>query len=274
MVGVELFVQVLVIVLWAPPHPRFKPGAGSSPLPRRGEGTIVGCRSIAASFSGSRERNWLVTSYTRYSVADVARPSVVRTVDGRWSVWNQSIFVYLRCCSLGRSTKRSDVCRVERGFARTLNGQTPGREGDQKSRPYVLRVSVWLAGRSRLPAPHPSPGATSPQWPGCRWPDCRSALRPNLSSTSGGHRRGPLGQASDAYTILCRPSRRPGFNIRLSISLVKGAHTLDATILLGAGADGRLLWRLVVIVVHALRECQARIGDSQWVLLRRGRGGV
>ena len=24
-----------------PPHPRFKPGAGSSPLPRRGEGTIV-----------------------------------------------------------------------------------------------------------------------------------------------------------------------------------------------------------------------------------------
>ena len=44
--------------------------------------------------------------------------------------------------------------------------------------------------------PHPSTCATIPQWPGCR-----SALRPNLSSTSGGHRRGPFGQASDAYTI-------------------------------------------------------------------------
>ena len=29
------------------------------------------------------------------------------------------------CCSLDRSTKRSDVCRVFTGFARTLNGQTP-----------------------------------------------------------------------------------------------------------------------------------------------------
>ncbi len=181
----------------------------------------------------------------------------MRTVAGRWSVWNQSIFVSHRCCSLGRSTKRSDVCRVERGFARTLNGQTPGREGDHKGRPYVLRVSVSVAGRSRLPAPHPSPGATSPQWPGCR-----SALRPNLSSTSGGHRCGPFGQASDAYTILCCPFRRPGFNIRLSISLRKGALALDAAILLGAGADGRRRWRLVVNVVYALWICQARIGGN------------
>ena len=44
--------------------------------------------------------------------------------------------------------------------------------------------------------PHPSTCATIPQWPGCR-----SALRSNLSSTSGGHRRGSLGQACDAYTI-------------------------------------------------------------------------
>ena len=29
------------------------------------------------------------------------------------------------CCSLGRSTKRPDVCRMFTGFARTLNGQTP-----------------------------------------------------------------------------------------------------------------------------------------------------
>ena len=53
------------------------------------------------------------------------------------------------CCSLDRSTKRSDVCRMFTGFARTLNGQTPGREGDHKGRPYVLRVSVWFASRSR-----------------------------------------------------------------------------------------------------------------------------
>ena len=44
MVGVELFVQVLVIVVWMPPHP--------NPLPRRGEVTIVRCRSIAASLFG------------------------------------------------------------------------------------------------------------------------------------------------------------------------------------------------------------------------------
>ena len=52
------------------------------------------------------------------------------------------------CCSLGRSTKRSDVCRMFTGFARTLNGH-PLRAGDHKGRPYVLRVSVWLACRSR-----------------------------------------------------------------------------------------------------------------------------
>ena len=52
------------------------------------------------------------------------------------------------CCSLGRSTKRSDVCRMFTGFARTLNGH-PLRMGDHKGRPYVLRVSVWLASRSR-----------------------------------------------------------------------------------------------------------------------------
>ena len=52
------------------------------------------------------------------------------------------------CCSLDRSTKRSDVCRMFTGFARTLNGQTL-RRGDHKGRPCVFRVSVWLACRSR-----------------------------------------------------------------------------------------------------------------------------
>ena len=107
------------LVYWAP----FKPGAGSSPLPRRGEGTIVWLskhrRVVVWVRAGD---NWLFFSHTKYSVADVARPSVFRTVYGRWSVRSQSIFVSHRCCSLGRSTKRSDVCRVKRGFARTLNG--------------------------------------------------------------------------------------------------------------------------------------------------------
>ena len=46
-------------------------------------GQSFGCRSIAASVLGSRGRNWLFFSHTKYSVADVARPSVVRTVTGR-----------------------------------------------------------------------------------------------------------------------------------------------------------------------------------------------
>ena len=32
-----------------PPHPRFKPGAGSSPLPRRGEGIFTSARPPRAS---------------------------------------------------------------------------------------------------------------------------------------------------------------------------------------------------------------------------------
>ena len=36
-----------------PPHPRFKPGAGSSPLPRRGEGICIWrLPSIASSLMG------------------------------------------------------------------------------------------------------------------------------------------------------------------------------------------------------------------------------
>ncbi len=128
------------------------------------------------------------------------------------------------------------------GFARTLNGR--------------LSTSVWLASRSRRHASASEPWSHNPPVTGVSI--CVASH--NLSSTSGGHRRGSLGRASDAYTIQCRPSHRPGFLIRLSISLRKGALTLDAAILLGAGADGRLLWRLVVIVVHALCDCQARIG--------------
>ena len=47
--------------LWAPPHPRFKPGAGSSPLPREVEGKSFGCRSIAASLY------WVRAGETGYS---------------------------------------------------------------------------------------------------------------------------------------------------------------------------------------------------------------
>ena len=49
-----------------------------------------------------------------------------------------------------------------------------------------------------------------------------------------------------------------GLHIRLSISLVKGALTLGAAILLGASADALRLWRIVVYVVHELRVCRAR----------------
>ena len=47
-------------------------------------GQSFGCRSIAASLYWVRAGdNWLFFSHTKYSVADVARPSVVRTVSGR-----------------------------------------------------------------------------------------------------------------------------------------------------------------------------------------------
>ena len=47
-------------------------------------GQSFGCRSIAASLYWVRAGdNWLFFSHTKYSVADVARPSVVRAVTGR-----------------------------------------------------------------------------------------------------------------------------------------------------------------------------------------------
>ena len=49
-----------------------------------GRGQSFGCRSIAASLYWVRAGdNWLFFSHTKYSVADVARPSVVRAVTGR-----------------------------------------------------------------------------------------------------------------------------------------------------------------------------------------------
>ena len=268
MIDVGWRVQVLVIGLLGPLTPGSSPGQALA-LSHGGErGHSFGCRSIAASLYWVRAGdNWLFFSHTKYSVADVARPSVFRTVAGRCTARSQSIFVSHRCCSLGRSTKRSDVCRVKRGFARTLNGGSapevwrvppPHVAVHPLRAPFVLRTfppraganrkgrrgrecpSVWLASRSRLPAPHPSPGVTIPQWPGCR-----SALRSNLSSTSGGHRRGSLGQASDAYTIHVSSLPQTGVSLfDCRYPCVKGALALDAAILLGAGADGRLLLAL------------------------------
>ena len=106
--------------------------------------------------------------------------------------------------------------------------------------------------------PHPSTCATIPQWPGCR-----SALRPNLSSTSGGHRRGPFGHglpkpAPAAIHVLSLPQTGVSlFGCRYPC--VKGALTLDAAILLGAGADALRRWRLVVIMIHALRDVKRQM---------------
>ena len=49
---------------------------------------------------------------------------------------------------------------------------------------------------------------------------------------------------------------------------MKGALALDAAILLGAGADARRRWRLVVIVVHALRNVKRGMADF-WEILSR-----
>ena len=61
-VGWLMLVEVFSVgcCLWAPPHPRFKPGAGSSPLPRRGEGTIV-------RLSKHRRVVWVRAGETGYS---------------------------------------------------------------------------------------------------------------------------------------------------------------------------------------------------------------
>ena len=64
------------------------PGSGPGQalaLSHGGErGQSFGCRSIAASLYWVRAGdNWLFISHTKYSVADVARPSVVRAVTGR-----------------------------------------------------------------------------------------------------------------------------------------------------------------------------------------------
>ena len=69
-------------------------------------------RSIAASVLGSRGRNWLFFSHTKYSVADVARPSVVRAVTGRCTARSQSIPLYRRAVASAarRSGQTSAGC--------------------------------------------------------------------------------------------------------------------------------------------------------------------
>ena len=64
------------------------------------------------------------------------------------------------CCSLPRPTMRKDVCRIERPFARTLNGQAPPRCSPLDSgfiqnnlglarSPFVLRTFPPRAGATR-----------------------------------------------------------------------------------------------------------------------------
>ena len=76
MVDLGFCCQVLVIGLLGPL---------TLTLSHGGErGQSFGCRSIAASLYWVRAGdNCLSFSHTKYSVADVARPSVIRTVAGR-----------------------------------------------------------------------------------------------------------------------------------------------------------------------------------------------
>ena len=108
--------------------------------------------------------------------------------------------------------------------------------------------------------PHPSTCATIPQWPGCR-----SALRPNLSSTSGGPpsrtvwARAGLKPAPAA--VLCRPSRRPGFHYSVvdipcrkeRLPLTRRYFWAPVPMRVGGGA-----WLLCI--VHALRDIKRGIG--------------
>ncbi len=112
------------------------------------------------------------------------------------------------CCSLFRPAKRKDVCRIERPFARTLNGQAPPRyspldSGSPRNNLGLARSpldsrlcgndvgrasAVWLAfvgGASVCPASEP-----------CSYNGLNNrvsaAFRPSSQTsltTCGGHRR-------------------------------------------------------------------------------------
>ena len=152
------------------------------------------------------------------------------------------------------------------GFARTLNGR-PLRMGDHKGRPCVLRVSVWLACRSRRHASASEHLRHNPTVAGLsicvgRVVDLRCVLTyPQLLAGTVADRVGRGG----FETCPCRDpvSSLPQTGVSLfdcRYPCEKGALTLDAAILLCAGADARRRWRLVVIMVLTFRNCQARVG--------------
>ena len=127
-------------------------------------------------------------------------------------------------------------------------GKTEWVEGDGSVRPSGLLVGADYLLRIR---------ALESQSHSGRVVDLRCVLTyPQLLAGTVADR---FGQASDAYTI--HVSSLPQTVVSLfdcRYPCVKGALTLDAAILLGAGADGRRRWRLVVIVVHML-------WDVKWV---------
>ncbi len=121
------------------------------------------------------------------------------------------------CCSLFRPAKRKDVCRIERPFARTLNGQTPPRyspldSGSPRNNlglarsPFVLRTFPPRAGETRrlseggrppsgllslaepAYAPRPSPAATTVLMTGFRQRFVRPYRRLSrlVAGTAGG----------------------------------------------------------------------------------------
>ena len=163
------------------------------------------------------------------------------------------------CCSLGRSTKRPRRLPDVYGIRSDLERASPGREGDHKGRPCVLRVSVWLACRSRR---HASASEHLRHNPTVAGLSICVASQPILNFWRAPSRTVWAGAGlKPALPRSCViPPADRGFIIRLSISLVKGALTLDAAILLCAGADARRRWRLVVIVVHALWDVKRGLG--------------
>ena len=115
------------------------------------------------------------------STADVARPSALREASLKDQPPSSLDCSSCWCCSLFRPALRKDVCRVERPFARTLNGihcaapnrsgRPPARVGSDTGRAGDASPSrvrrTWVAPSGLLLlaeqayAPRPSPTATT-----------------------------------------------------------------------------------------------------------------
>ncbi len=147
------------------------------------------------------------------------------------------------CRSLFHPAKRKDVCRVERPFARILNGAPcaspssssplPSRRWRIGSRPHRMceghggTLSVWLACDCRSPQypPHPSATATTVFVTGFS-----AAFRPSFQTSFSGLWRDTAGGSCVGDPVL---PRSPPCFIQLFLLRLKRLHALrlDAAIL-------------------------------------------